>query len=250
MVIRNFVGTWKQDPAKTKRGSLGSLRFGRAADGSLEELRGPEARPIVHPVKFGIPAYKVPGSRYMIAWKQIDSEHFERQMFENGKVISTRKITLSDDGRSATEVLQRQTADRKHSTVTLTYLKTSGDPQGLVGIWKLESLDLSEPLQLRITAIDSDGLRLIGTFGGTGITTWMFDGKPNAVSGHGVVTGTMSSVRLLRDNAVEQTEIREGTITGTTVWEVSDDGKTLTATIRETNGTEDPLVLVYEKQAP
>src|SRR5690242_14359031 len=73
--ISNFVGTWKAD-SKRNVGSYPQLRFRRATDGGLEELRGFEAQPLVHPVKFGTQPYAVDDGTATIAWKEIDTTHF------------------------------------------------------------------------------------------------------------------------------------------------------------------------------
>jgi hypothetical protein len=248
VVTKNFVGTWKQNEAKGTLGSIVPLRFRRAADGSLEELRGPEARPVIHPVKFGIPAYKVPDSRYTIAWRQIDSEHFERQLFDDGRLTMTRNISLSGDGRTATEVIHLQAPDGKESTTTFAYIRSSGDPQGLVGVWKVESLRTSEPLELRIEPVGANALRFAGRVGNT--VTLTLDGKPAAIRGPAVITNLVSSAKILRANAIEETTVREGIITSATIWEVSEDGKTLTSTEKRVGATatDQPTVIVYERQ--
>jgi hypothetical protein len=52
-VIGKFVGTWKENESKRKIGSsTPGLRFRRAAGSQLEELRGPDERPLVESVNF------------------------------------------------------------------------------------------------------------------------------------------------------------------------------------------------------
>ncbi len=55
------------------------LRFRRANSGGIEELRGPENRPLVQPVKFGTKPYAIEDSKDTIAWKETDSNHLERE---------------------------------------------------------------------------------------------------------------------------------------------------------------------------
>jgi hypothetical protein len=67
-------------------------------------VRGSEAKPLVQPVKFGAKAYAFDGSVNTIEWKQIDSRHFERKIFHGGKVQNIRRIEISGDGKSLTQV--------------------------------------------------------------------------------------------------------------------------------------------------
>jgi hypothetical protein len=116
-VIKNFVGTWKEDQAKRKLGSMPPLRFQRSPDGELQELRGPEARPLIQPLKFGNAAYSVDNSKNTILWKRIDGTRYERQLFESGKLITTRQISLSNDGKTLTEVTRRKLDGGDDSTI-------------------------------------------------------------------------------------------------------------------------------------
>jgi hypothetical protein len=165
-VIQHFVGSWKENEARRKIGSGVGLRFRRAASGGIEELRGPENRPLVQPVKFGTKPYDFDNSGNSIEWKQIDNNHFERQIFENGKLLATRRIAISADGKQLTEVTQRATGGMERTT-TMVFSRTSGDQQGLVGAWKPESVRNSEPAEQKVEAVGNNGLRVTGFNGFT-----------------------------------------------------------------------------------
>jgi hypothetical protein len=251
-VIGKFVGTWKENEAKRKIGSTATLRFRRAANGQLEELRGPDARPLVQPVNFEGKPYAVDNSKNTIAWKQIDANHFERTLFETGKLLTTRRIQISKDGKTLTEVTERKLSDGKDFTTTVVFKRSSGDPQGLVGIWKPESIHNSEPARQKHELVGTDGLRvttLAGAFGGRTVTL-TFDGKPTAVAGPSVISGTMVAAKVLNADTIETTHSREGVVTGKETWVLSSDGKTLTMTFMglgpNTGGV--PFVQVFEKQ--
>ena len=68
-VIGRFVGMWKEDVSKRKVGALPNLRFERNAKGELEELRGPEVRPVVQAVVFDGKPHPINGGNQII-WKQ------------------------------------------------------------------------------------------------------------------------------------------------------------------------------------
>jgi hypothetical protein len=245
-LISKFVGTWNENQAKRQIGTFGSLRFRRAADGSLEELRGPEAKPVVQPVNFGVKPYTVDADT-MISWKQIDATHFERQLFGSGKLVTTREISISGDGRKLTEATHSQTRDGKAATDTITYVRTSGDSKDLVGIWKPESMVRSEGGQLKIEAIGTGGLHITRRNGM--VVTLMFDGKPNPTTGVAVISGMTASARVINDNTIEETARREGVVTGKTTWVLSPDGQTLTVTSRqEVSKGGNPFVVVFDKQ--
>jgi hypothetical protein len=247
-VIGKFVGTWTENESKRKLGSgIPGLRFRNGTNGSLEELRGPEARPLVQPVKFGTDPYAIDNGKNTIAWKQIDAMYFERKLFENGKLITTRQIVVSPDGNKLREVTKRFSTDGKEMTETVIYQRSSGSPQGLVGIWKPESIRSSEPAQEKIEAVGSNGLRLKGRTGNT--VTWDFTGKPQPAMGPGTISGTTDTAKILNDNAIEVTASREGIATNKTILVVSDDGKSLTATTTSLGRTGgQPSVTVFEKR--
>jgi hypothetical protein len=247
-LIKKFVGTWNENQAKRKGGPPVSLRFQKAAGGMLEELRGPEVRPLVQPVKFGTSPYGIDNSENTIAWKQIDANHFQRQLFESGKLLTTRDLSISKDGKTLTEVTQQDAPDSKTSTATMIFRRSSGDAQGLVGVWKLESMRTSDPNQLTIEPVGTDGLRIKNRIGVT--RTLTFDGKDNPASGPAVISGTTSSAKMVGANSIEETAKREGVLFSKITLVLSNDGKTLTSTARAEGPTagREPFLTVYEKK--
>src|SRR2546430_1634616 len=83
--LGKFTGTWKENESKRKISPSDTLKFRRDAQGNLEELRGPDARPVVQPVHFDGKPYSLDDSKNTIVWKQIEKNHFERTLSENGK---------------------------------------------------------------------------------------------------------------------------------------------------------------------
>jgi hypothetical protein len=247
-VAKNFVGTWKENEAKRKLGSFASLRFQRGANGELQERRGPEARPLIQPVKFGSEPYSVDNSKNTILWKKTDESHYERQLFEGGKLITTRQISISKDGKTLTEVTRRKSADGKDVTTTVALTRSSGEQQGLVGTWKAESVRSSDPSQEKIEPAGKDVLRLTGNFGVVRI--WNLDGKPNVVTGPAVISGTSAAAKTIDANTIEETSTREGVVTARSRYVLSNGGKTLTitSTAEGTTAGREPSVIVMERQ--
>jgi hypothetical protein len=235
-----FIGTWKENEAKRQIGASVPLRF-RQTGAQLEELRGPEAKPLVQPVNFGAKAYAVDNSKNSIEWKQIDATHFERRIYENGKLLTTRRISLTTDGKMLTEITERPDND----VTTVMFMKASGDGKGLPGTWKPETIHTSRPAQIKVEALGANGVKVTSDRGV--VDTVTFDGKPNAVTGPAVISGTMITAHLISPNKIETTGTREGTVSGTNTIELSADGKTLTETGKLTSGGA-PSVTVYEKQ--
>lgn len=120
-VVGKFVGVWIENESKLKIGdSFANLRFRQNTDGGLQELRGPEVKPLVQPVKFGTEPYAIDGSKNTIAWKQIDSSHFERSIFNEGKLQNIRRIHISSDGKVLTQVTEGNLPSGKIDVSTVT----------------------------------------------------------------------------------------------------------------------------------
>src|SRR2546421_10621952 len=103
-VIPRLSGTWKEDVSKRQIGSERHLVFRRSAGGTLEELRGADLRPLVQPVNFtGKPYTFDPASKNTIAWTQRDASTFERAIYNEGRLLNTRRIHLSSDNKTLTE---------------------------------------------------------------------------------------------------------------------------------------------------
>ena len=242
-----FTGTWKENESKTKISPSFTLKFRRDSQGNLEELRGSEARPLVQPVRFDGKPYAVDGSKNMIVWKQIDKSHFERTISESGKLITTRKIQISDDGKMLTEDTERTLVDGKKAVTTVQYRRTTGEPQGLAAIWQAVSLHSTIPGVMTYTAM-GDRLK-VSTDQGV-VYTAPLDGKPVAVTGPAVISGTMVALKLIDAQTMEAAQSREGVPTGKTTITISADGKIMTATTVNLapNASREPSVTVFEKQ--
>jgi hypothetical protein len=247
-VIGKFVGTWKDNESKRKIGSSApGLRFRRASSGQLEELRGPDERPVVEAVNFDGKPYQVDTpSDTTIAWKQIDANHFERTNLQNGKSMIVRRIVISADGKTLTETLERKLADGRTRNTTTVYKRSAEDSRGLVGVWKPESIRMRPLRQMKIEALGTNGLKTTDLRGVS--STLTFDGKANPVTGGFVISGIASSGRLASDNTIEVTDGREGVAFAKRTFTLSGGGKTLTITTTAQNAAGDPSVDVYEKQ--
>jgi hypothetical protein len=236
-----FIGTWRENEAKRQIGATVPLRFQRSASGATEELRGPEGKPLVQPVHFGNKAYAVDNSRNTIEWRQADGNHFERRIYQDGNLLSIRRIAISLDGKTLTEATERTPAD----VTTVVFKRVSGDTQGLIGIWQAASINTTKSPTLRVAAIGSNGLRL--TDGRGVVESLTFDGKPTATTGPAVISGTMTAAKLINTTRIEVTNSRDGVVTGTVMLDLANDGKTLTRTSKLASGGQ-ASITVYDKQ--
>ena len=247
--LAKFAGTWTEDESKVKLSPSFTLRFRRDAQGNLEEVRGFDAAPLVQPVRFDGKPYPIddPSKKSTIVWKQIDKSHFERQLLEGGKVVTTRRIQISDDGKTLTQDTERMLADGKKSVVTVKFRRTTGDPQGLAAIWQAVSVHSTVPDQMTYEPV---GNRLkVSTNQGV-VYTAPLDGKPVAVTGPAVIFGTMVALKLIDAQTLEIAQSRVGVATGKVTVAISADGKVMTSTSVNLSpkASREPTVTVFDKQ--
>jgi hypothetical protein len=246
---QKFAGVWVEDESQLKLGgSAGRLRFREAAGGGLEELRGAEAAPLAQPVKFEGKPYAIDGSVNTIEWKKTDDRHFERKIYHEGNLQAVRDIEISADGKTLTQITKATPTGGRKSTIRNVYERTSGGPQGLVGMWSLRSVKTVPASTMRIEAAGADGYKLSDAAGR--IYTVKLDGQPVAVEGPTVIAGTMVAARALDDHTIEESDSRSGTPTGMSTMALSADGKTLTVTsvAMRPEGKGEPTVAVYRKR--
>jgi len=242
-----FLGTWKENESRRKLSPSATLKFQRDAQGNIEERRGNDARPLLQPVRFDGKSYAVDASKNTIVWKQIDKNHFERTIFNNGKLQTTRRLQISEDGKTLTENTERVLADGGKAVTTMQFRRATGEAQGLVATWQPVSYHTTIPNQV---TYETMGDRLKVSTSQPSFYTAALDGKPVAVTGPTVITGTMVALKLLDAQTMEVTQSREGVPTGKRTIVISADGKAITETTVNLapNASREPSVEVYEKQ--
>ena len=245
-----FVGNWVEDPSKRTIGSMRNLTFTQTANGGLEELRGSTARPLMQPVRFDGKPYAVDGSPNTLAWKQLDANHFERTVSQNGQLLNTRRLQVSADGSTLTEATETTDAGKK-VVATIVYRRTSGTGPRLAGVWKPQSYKSDVPNTLRVEAAGS-GLRAFTNEHATSRTafTLKFDGKALPVEGPNIIAGSASAGTLVNDRSIDIAQSREGVATGRQSWSLSPDGKILTtsSTFVGPDATNVPSVMVFTRR--
>jgi len=248
--LETFVGSWKEDASK-RAGAVSlrfPLRFQTNKAGVLEELRGPEASPTAQPVQFDSKPHVLPSGNTS-TWKQIDAHTFEQVRSDaKGVVVSTRRLVISTDGNSLTEVTEARANDRTTTTKAV-YGRAAGAGSGLIGRWEPTSLELNADLSLKIEVAGPNTVR----FSGTGAPTYelVLDGEPR--QSHGTATpamqATTTSGRLLADS-IEERVFRNNIEWSRSVYAVSADGKTMTVTVTNLGAgpTPQPSVFVFVRQ--
>jgi hypothetical protein len=251
-LIARFVGTWQEDVSKRKVGSMAPLRFERNATGGLQELRGPDARPAIQPVVFDGQPRRPDAGPNTIAWKQVDPNTFERVLTDGARTLTTRRIRITSDGQTLTEATEQKLGDGGTRVNTIVYQRVSGDPQGLVGVWKPQSFKTDAPGVQKYEAAGTNALKISAANNTLADATYTvaLDGKPVAVVGAGTIPGTMIAAKRVDDYTIEFTNSREGVTTGKSVRKVSPDGKIMTVTNTNLgpNASAEPTIIVNVKQ--
>ncbi len=217
---------WKEDESKTKVSGV-SLVFREGAK-SIEELRGGDVSPVAQPVIFDGKTQVIDADT-SIAWRQSDANTYERKLTVNGKLVTTRTLTLSPDEKMLTEKTDQTRADGKPRTVTRVFQRADGQ-KGLVGRWMIQTLKSTHPFERHIERVGSNRIKYVDAVG-VGFTATL-DGNPVLVTGPSVITGTMQAVRLTGDRTIQITTSRNGKDLGRVELALSADGKSLTETDR------------------
>jgi hypothetical protein len=228
-LVSRLVGTWQLNEAKRQVGGAGlGLSFRRDAQGNLEERRGSDAAPLWEPVHFDGKPYPVDNGANTIVWKQIDDSHFERTSFVGGKLILTRRLNLSPDGKTVTEEDESSLTNGKRDVTTVTFERSSGEAQGLAGTWRRTAIHNSLPPEEKIEEAGPNRVKLTTD---AGITfTVALDNSPVSIIGPAVISGEMVAWKQVDANTVEGTNSRKGVPINRVTMAVSPDGKTMTVT--------------------
>jgi hypothetical protein len=245
-LIRQLSGTWKQNEAKRKIGSGLNLRFRSTAAGQLEELRGPDSRPVIQPVNFNGKPHT--DGEFTIVWKQTGPNTYERTLSTKGSVLTTRRIRLSSDGQSLTEEFETRQQNGKTTTRVGEYRRNSGERKGLNGTWKVISIRNSEPPVFKYVASGKTALQVSAPLGQNYVLS--LDGKPSPISGATVIPDMMISARVIDGNTLETTTTRQGVPASRSRIQLSEGGRVMTVTTTNLgpNSGGEPSVFVYEKQ--
>jgi len=219
-----FDGTWKYDMSKAQ--------LPKKPDKYLLQNGTYKCETCVPPyeVKADGKDQKVSGHPYYdtVSVRVVNDKTVEFTEKKNGKVISTDKVTVSNDGSKATDEFtwQPESSDKQQSGKGMTTRVAKG-PAGshaISGSWRADRIaDLSQDAVMVTYKASSDGLAMKQ---GTGESyDAKFDGKDYPYKGD---PGTTSvSLKKMGANTIEETDKRDGKVISVTRMSVSADGKTL-----------------------
>jgi len=249
-VQKAFAGTWKEDASKRKLDATAvpPVRFRIGTDGTTEELRGSVAQPTGQPVIFdGKPRQLPSGNSY--AWRQLGAHSFERvSLSTEGDVLSTRRLTISADAKSLTEDLVVK-GETESSTAKNVYQRTSTEPEGLVGTWKLTTASMNFAFEVKFEPVGTTALRVSSNQGSP--STLEIDGPAGSITGRGVAKGATEQLKVINPSTIEVTSATNGVETIKTTYQLSPDGKSmrmLITNLRAAGSPATPIDLTLLKQ--
>ena len=222
-----YVGRWKVNEEKSDRGP--AFAFATEA-GALRLTEGDRS----YIVRFDGKEYPHPLGG-LIRWSRIDDRSWETAYTEDGKVIGDAIYRLSDDGQTLT-VRQKSKPDSP-----AVYRRTSGERQGLAGVWSLKTASVST-LDIEV----ADGYDLVQRSGGAQCKA-NFDGRDYPIIGPNGQPSGFERCRISRvgDRGFSLTISINGKPVAVDTYTVSEDGHTLT----DVGGPKGrPHTIVHERQ--
>ncbi|HEV2272843.1 MAG TPA: hypothetical protein VGR96_01685, partial [Acidobacteriaceae bacterium] len=198
-------------------------------------------------------SFRIDGSMYRMAtgdlavWKQVDTSTWSTQYCKpDGKPLETSVWKLSSDGSTLTVMTSGTKPNGREFTDTSVYARTAGT-SGLLGSWKSTEVVLSAPDELTITGNGLDGLSIQIPSTKTSILG-VFNGKDAVPSGPDVPPGLTVALKRVGPSSFRLVEKINGFVAYSSIYSMSEDGKTLTQT---GNSPGDPVqTAVWEKQYP
>ncbi len=238
-----FAGIWKLDLSRSDFTGE-TVKFQTVKPGLVRYTGGGESYTFTtdgkpHPGLYG----------RIVSVKQLSETSWERTTGFKGKVLSTTVLALSPDGNMLTEIARGTRPDGTSFEETEVYERVgegSGILGGLVGIWKSKSVKESSSTFLEFADNGPGGIAFILNQI-KGQCLLKFDGKDYPATGPTVPDGLTLAATKTSAREFEMTEKIKGKAIYKSKYEVSDDGKTLTATGSPT-GVKEPTKAVYDRK--
>src|SRR4051812_37565426 len=222
-----YVGRWKVNEEKSDRGpaftiatEAGALRLTQGDRSYIVQFDGKDHS---HPLG-GV-----------VRWSQIDERSWETAYTENGKLLGNAIYRLSDDGQTLT------VRPKSGTGAPAVYRRTSGERQGLAGVWSLKMASVST-LDIEV----ADGYDLVQSSGGAKCKA-NFDGRDYPIIGPNGQPSGFERCRISKvgDRGFSLTISINGTAVASDTYTVSADGQMLT----ELGGSRgQPHTIVHERQ--
>ena len=245
-----FAGTWHVNQEKSQLAG-GTLKFGPAEGNAMQLTSG------------GV-NYATPSGDIAI-WRQISADSWTTEYRKtDGKLLSQDSWKLSTDGKTLTDTTSGVKANGDLYTDSAEYARTDGT-SGLIGTVlhvdvacafttgfnpadrlfdPAAAVKLSSPNELTIKEISLDKL-LLKIAALKASCELNFNGRETAVDGPDIPTGLRLSMKRTGPYSFSLVQKLNGSTVSSSVYTVSDDGKTMT----EVGGTpgDSPSTVVWEK---
>lgn len=246
--VRAFVGTWKENQAKSRHTISSALTYTFAADrdGFVSILRA--NTPVHDRVRLDGKEYPTPGApNRTVSWTKVSDTVFESTIKRDGVSLGSARWTLSDGGKHLTQETVPVRANGDNDINIIDYARTSGEGNTILGVWTPVSSRSLVPDLFTITLVN-DELRVFYPKYGFIVYTMRLDGKSYPLAAPNASADASNVAEAIDVRTVRRTTYQGERATLETVMRVSEDGKTMTATTRTPGRTSEPSIVVYEKQ--
>jgi hypothetical protein len=246
--LRAFIGTWKENPAKTRLApsSPFTYTFSQDTEGFIVIVRsGVQLRDRVRLDGKDYSTPEVPGRT--VSWSKTGDTVYETTIKRDGSLVAKGRWTLTEGGKRLTQETTPARVDDQNVTNVTEYVRTSGDGNTLLGEWKPVSSRSGEADLFVVTQIDAGGLKVFYPRNQGGYTM-RADGKEYADTRTNALPDMTTSTEALGPRTLRRTTFRARSPLSQVDMTVSSDGKTLTVTTRTSGSEREPAVFVYEKQ--
>lgn len=235
-----FVGTWKLDVSKSQSTGI-KYEIKSLGGNKYEFIFGDDKESIVadgsdQPSKYG-------GTW---AVKQDGPDNWTEIRKHDGKVTSTDLWTFSDGGKKLVIEDKGTRPDGSSYDESLDFTR-QGSGQGLAGVWISGAWKPQSDLPDWVIKPNGDNGLSFTLPAEQEHLDLKFDGKEYPDQGPRVAPGSMTAAKRVNASTIVFTDKLKGKFMDTTELKVSDDGKTLTMTMKAA-GVNKPMVSVYEKQ--
>jgi hypothetical protein len=234
-----FAGTWKLNQEKSQLAG-DTMKFGPAEGQAMQLTAGG----VTYSFRVDGNNYALPSGDFAI-WRQTSPDSWTTEYRKpDGKLLSSDHWKLSSDGKSLSVTTSGVKANGDLYTDTAEYVRTAGST-GLLGSWKSTEVKLSSPNELIMQESGLDQLILkIPAMNASGEVN--FNGKEVAFQGPDIPPGFRVGLTRTGPYSFRLVQKLNGTVTSSSVFTVSDDGKTMT----EVGGApgDPPSTGVWEKQ--
>jgi len=232
-----FVGQWKLNPSKSRFPDEMKVKAVGANKYAFDFGAGnPETI-----VTDGTDQPGISGTTLSVTVE--GSETWKVIRKKDGRTLLTGTWTLSQDGKTLTDLYRENQADGSTLSMDYVYQRTT-EGSGFAATWDSVSETMNSPYELQVQPYEGNGLTFI-TSAEHRTQNLKFDGR-DYPRGPDAPPGSVYSGRRVSDRSLEITDKTEGKVTDTWQTELSPDLKTLTMT--QQIGRREPNVLVLERQ--